>query len=143
MPNLPASEYIEIHDGLRLSDKYVEALPEYFNYLKLSLHNSRPTGTADFADLQSLAYFGICDSERGLKNYDAAIANCEKALSYDALDPYTHYALALSYLKKASESNILAGLDPAIEHFQQVIDLNPDLEEAGMARQNLANIQKL
>ena len=38
-------------------------------------------------DLRSLAYFGICDCERKLSQFDAAIAYCQKALAYDPERP--------------------------------------------------------
>jgi tetratricopeptide (TPR) repeat protein len=93
-------------------------------------------------DLRSLAYFGICDANRTLSNYDLAIGFCQKSLSYDPQDPYAHYALGLAYLHVAVANNSVAELSPALRHFQQVVTLNPDLEEAGIARQNIANIEK-
>ena len=100
-------------------------------------------GTQDiWKDLRSLAYFGICDCERKLSNFDAAISNCERSLSYDARDPYAHFALGLTFMTKAVNTNSIAELDPALKHFQQMIDINPDMDEAKTARQNIANIQK-
>jgi len=32
-------------------------------------------------DLRSLAYFGLCDSQRLLNNFDTAIGYCQKALT--------------------------------------------------------------
>ena len=93
-------------------------------------------------DLRSLAYFGICDSERNLGNFDSAIYSCQKALAYDSKDPYAHYALGLSYMRKAVETNSIAELDPALRHFQQMLAINPDLGEAEFARKNVANIQQ-
>ena len=94
-------------------------------------------------DLRSLAYFGICDANRTLSNFDLAIGFCQKSLSYDPQDPYAHYALGLAYLHKAVANNSAAELSPALRHFQQVVSLNPDLEEAGIARKNIANIEKV
>jgi tetratricopeptide (TPR) repeat protein len=93
-------------------------------------------------DLRSLAYFGICDCERKLNNFDSAIAYCQKALTYDGKDPYAHYALGLSYLHKAVAANETGDLDPALRHLKEVVALNPDMEEAKIAKQNIANIEK-
>ena len=93
-------------------------------------------------DLRSLAYFGICDCERKLNNFDSAIASCQRSLSYDPRDPYAHYALGLTFMTKAVNTGSVAELDPALKHFQQMIEINPDLDEAKTARQNISNIQK-
>jgi hypothetical protein len=45
-------------------------------------------------------------------------------------------------MTKAVKTNSVAELDPAIKHFQTMIDINPDMDEAKAARQNIANIQK-
>jgi len=65
-----------------------------------------------------------------------------KALTYYTNDPFAHYALALSYLHKAVDGNETGDLDPALKHFQQVVAINPDMDEAKYARQNIANIEK-
>ena len=94
-------------------------------------------------DLRSLAYFGICDAERKSKQFDSAIRYCQSALRYDARDPYAHFALAASYMDKAINDGIVAELDPALKHFQEVLAINPNLDEAGYAKKNIENIQKL
>lgn len=65
-----------------------------------------------------MAYLGICDCERNLANCDAAITSCQKTLSYDSKDPYAHFALGLSYMRKAVQTNSIAELDPALRDFQ-------------------------
>jgi tetratricopeptide (TPR) repeat protein len=93
-------------------------------------------------DLRSLAYFGICDSHRLLAQYDQAVGYCQKALSYDLKDPYAHFALGISYMHKANAENSVADLGPALQHLEQVIAINPDLEEAAKARKNIEIIHK-
>jgi tetratricopeptide (TPR) repeat protein len=93
-------------------------------------------------DLRSLAYFGICDCQRNLAQFDSAIASCQRALAYDSKDPYAHYALGLSYMRKAVQTGSIAELDPALRHFQQMLAINPDLAEADYARRNIATIEK-
>jgi tetratricopeptide (TPR) repeat protein len=158
-----AEPHLWLADSLRLSGKPADSIPEYGQYLKLSDFDSKFAGQVNYyvlgsligmgrrkraaeqdiwKDLRSLAYFGICDANRTLSNYDLAIGFCQKSLSYDPQDPYAHYALGLAYLHVAVANNSVAELSPALRHFQQVVTLNPDLEEAGIARQNIANIEK-
>ncbi len=158
-----AEPHLWLGDSLRLSGKFADAEPEYNQYLKLSdfdsklagqlnyyvlgslfgLGRRKKAGTQDiWKDLRSLAYFGICDCERKLQRYDSAISFCEKSLSYDSKDPFAHYALGLSFMTKAVNTGSIAELTPALQHFQQMITLNPDLDEVKQARQNIANIQQ-
>ena len=118
-----AEPHMWMGDSLRLSGKYAEAKTEYGEYLRLSDFDSKLAGKLNYyvlgsfigmgrksrasqhdiwQDLRSLAYFGICDCEHKLNNFDSAIAYCQKALTYDMKDPYAHYALGLSYLQKAN-----------------------------------------
>jgi tetratricopeptide (TPR) repeat protein len=95
-----------------------------------------------WSDLRSLAYFGLCDSQRKLADLDAAIMNCQKSLTYGPKDPYAHYALGLAFMYKANKTGSIAELQPALQHLQKTIEINPDFSEAQLARQNIANIQK-
>ena len=158
-----AEPHLWLADSLRLSGKYAEAKNEYGQYLTLSDFDSKLAGQLNYyvlgflagfgkkkraaqqdiwKDLRSLAYFGICDCERNLANFDLAIDSCQKSLAYDSKDPYAHYALGLSYMRKAVQTGSIAELDPALRHFQQMIAINPDLGEADYARKNIANIRK-
>jgi len=158
-----AEPHMWLADSLRLSGKPAQAIPEYTEYLKLSDFDSKLAGQLNYyvlgslfgmgrkkraaeqdiwKDLRSLAYFGICDCNRLLADYDQAIGFCEKSLSYDAGDPYAHFALGLSYMHKAVAGNSIAELDPALRHFQQVVAINPEMDEADKARKNIASIQK-
>jgi tetratricopeptide (TPR) repeat protein len=94
-------------------------------------------------DLRSLAYFGLCDSQRLLNNFDTAIGYCQKALSYDPSDPYAHFALALSYTSKAQSSGAVEPLVPARKHFSDTITLNPDMAESERAKKYIAEIDAL
>lgn len=158
-----AEPHLWLADSLRLSGKWSDAEPEYNQYLKLSdfdsklagqlnyyvlgslfgLGRKKRAGTQDiWKDLRSLAYFGICDCERKLSRFDTAIQYCQKSLSYDSKDPFAHYALGLTFMSKAVNTGSVAELTPAMQHFEQMIALNPDLDEVKIARQNIANIQK-
>jgi tetratricopeptide (TPR) repeat protein len=158
-----AEPYLWLGDSLRLSGKYADAQTSYDNYLKFSDFDSKLAGKLNYyvlgsligfgrkkragtqdiwKDLRSLAWFGICDCERKLANFDAAIASCQRALSYDSQDPYAHYALGLAYMTQAVDTGSVAELDPAMKHFQAMIAINPDMDEAKNAKQNIANIEK-
>jgi tetratricopeptide (TPR) repeat protein len=156
-----AEPHLWLGDSLRLSGKWSDAPAEYNLYLKLSDFDSHLAGQLNYyvlgsligfgrrkhpsqqdiwKDLRSLAYFGICDSQYRLKNFDSAIAFCQKALTYDAGDPYAHYILGLSYIRRANQTNNVADIAPARLHLERVLAINPDLEEANYAKQNLAAI---
>jgi len=93
-----------------------------------------------WADLRSLAHFGICDAERKLSRFDAAISDCQQALTYDPEDPYIHYALGLTYARQAQDTGTLGPLAAACKHFRSMLDINPHMAEADYARQNMASI---
>ena len=95
-------------------------------------------------DLRNLAYFGICDCERKLGQFDAAITSCQKALAYDPKDPFAHYALGLSYMGRYNTpEGGYSDLAAAQRHLQEAIDINGDMAEAKLARQNIVNIQQV
>jgi tetratricopeptide (TPR) repeat protein len=158
-----AEPHLWMADSLRLSDSYSDARAEYERYLQLSDFDSHLAGQLNYyvlgylagfgkrkraaqqdiwRDLRSLAYFGLCDCERNLGNFDLAIANCQKSLAYDPRDPYAHYALGLSYMRKAVQAGSIAELDPALRHFREMLAINPDLGEAEYARKNVATIER-
>ena len=162
-----APEYAEPHlwmgESLRLSAHYDASLAEYGQYLKLSNFQSKLSGQLNYyvvgyligmgkknratqqdiwKDLRNLAWFGSCDCERKLKHYDLAIPDCQKALTYDPSDAYTHYALALSYAGQGAHVGSYELLAAAVQHFQAMLQLNPDLQEAGFAKQNISSLQK-
>jgi len=158
-----AEPHLWLGDSLRLSGKLADAGAEYDQYLKLSDFDSKLAGQLNYyvlgslfglgrrkhaaqediwKDLRGLAYFGICDCQYQSKQYDSAILACQKSLSYYRQDPYAHYDLGLAYMHKAMAADNPADLDPALQHLRQVIAINPDLDQAKIARQNIANIQK-
>jgi tetratricopeptide (TPR) repeat protein len=159
-----AESHFWLADSLRLSGKYQEAKREYSEYLRLSDFDSKFAGKLNYyalgfligmgkkkraaqtdiwKDLRSLAYFGLCDSDRKLTNYDAAIAYCQRSLSYDTDDPYVHYALGLCYARKAEQTNSVETLPAACKQFREMLLLNPNLAESDYAKKNIASISKL
>jgi len=159
-----AEPHLWLAESLRLSSQFPESSSEYTEYLRLSDYDSKLAGkmnyyvlgflagvgrkkraaqTDTWRDMRSLAYFGLCDSERKQGHFELGVAYCQKSLAYDANDAYTHYALALCYAREAAANGSLETLAAARKHFQTMIDLNGDLEEAKFARQNLQNIDNL
>jgi hypothetical protein len=159
-----AEPHLWLAESLRLSAKYPEASSEYTEYLRLSDFDSKLAGrlnyyvlgylagigkkkraaqTDTWRDMRSLAYFGLCDSERKQSHFELGVAYCQKSLAYDAKDPYTHYALALCYAREAAQNGSLETLAAARRHFETMIELNGDLEEAKFARQNVQNIDQV
>ena len=159
-----AEPHMWLAESLRLSGKYDDARKEYEEYLRLSDFDSKLAGQFNYyvlgflaglgrkkhaaqrdiwRDLRSLAYFGMCDCERKLSRFDPAIDYCQKSLTYDQADPYAHFALALAFTRKANQTGSCETLPAALKHFRTVVELNADLAEAQMARQNIASIEKV
>jgi tetratricopeptide (TPR) repeat protein len=145
-------------ESLRLSDRYDQAIESYQRYLQLTDFNSKLAGNLNYyvvgfltglgkkkrasqqdiwKDMRSLAWFGICDADRKLNRYGEAIEACREALRYDSEDPFTHYVLGLSYAHQANVQNDRSLCTPAINHFETMLEINPDLEQADFARKNL------
>ena len=62
-----------------------------------------------------------------------------------ALDPKlagAHYTLGLAFMTKATKTQSIAELDPALRHFRTMVQLAPDIAEAGYARKNIAAIEE-
>ncbi len=159
-PNNPEPHFW-LAESLRLSGAYEKAAAAYTEYLRLSDFDSKLAGKMNYyvlgflagfgkkkraaqqdiwKDLRSLAYFGICDCQRKLSNYDAAISNCQRALNYDPEDPYIHYALGLVYARKAQATGSIESLPAARQHFATMLQINSDMAEAEYARKNIASI---
>ena len=151
-------------ESLRMSGNYEEAKRGYLEYLRLSNFDSgvarkinyyalgflagrfgkktRASQRDIWKDLRGLAYFGLCDSEYLLKRYEAAVAYCQKALTYAPGDPYAHFVLGKSYAGYYNQTGKLEALPAASKHFRAMLTLNADLTESEYARKTLANIEK-
>lgn len=162
-----APEYAEPHlwlaDSLRMSGKYDAAHQEYDNYLRLSNFQSNLAGQIHYylvgsliglgkrkraaqqdiwKDLRNLAYFGMCDCERKLDHFDRAIQDCQKALTYDPSDPFTHYALGQAFAREGAQTGSYEMLAAAVQHFREMLRIDPDLEQAALARRNIETLEK-
>jgi tetratricopeptide (TPR) repeat protein len=101
-------------------------------------------GTTDvWKELRKLTYFGLCDCERKLNRFQYAIAFCQKSLSFDPQDEFTHYVLALAYAGQANATGDIGLLPAARKHFSRMIELNGELQEAEYAKANIKNIDAL
>jgi tetratricopeptide (TPR) repeat protein len=159
-PNNPEPHFW-LAESLRLSGAFDKGAAEYAVYLRLSDFDSKLAGKMNYyvlgylagfgkkkraaqqdiwRDLRSLAYFGICDCQRKLSNWDTAIENCQKALSYTPDDPYVHFALGLTYALKAQATGSVENLPAARQHFAAMLKINGDMSEADSARKNIASI---
>ena len=147
-----------------MKKQFSQAIPEYQTYLRLSYFDSssmqkflgyhvlgytlgigkkkRAANTDVWRELRSLAYFALCNCELELNHYDNAIAYCQKSLSFDKEDPFTHYALGWSYLRQADSSGDVSLLPAARKHFNTMLDINPGIEYADKVKKQVAVIDK-
>lgn len=158
-----AEAHFWLAESLRMSGKPAESSREYEEYLRLSDFDSKLAGKLNYyvagyligfgrkkraaqtdiwKDLRSLAYFGLCENAKNLKQYEAAIGHCRKALNYDPQDAYTHYLLALNYAYEGQRTGSIEMLAAARRSFQVMLDLNAELEQAQFARKNIAAIDQ-
>lgn len=159
-----AEAHFWLAEALRMSGQYEEAKREYLEYLRLSNFDSsvarkinyyafgflagrfgkksRASQRDIWKDLRSQAYFGLCDCEYLTRRYEAAVAYCQRALSYASGDPYTHYVLGRSYARYYEQTGKLEALPAACKHFRAMLALNPDLTESEYARKTLTSIER-
>jgi tetratricopeptide (TPR) repeat protein/uncharacterized caspase-like protein len=146
---------------LRHLNQFALAELEYKTYLQLSNYDSGKAGKIDYyligytlgigrkrraaqadiwQELRGEANFGICDCEALQKNFAAAVPYCQKALSYIPQDLWANYRLGTIYIEQSNQNASSALLSAARTHFQQVVTINPDTEEAARARQYIGKI---
>jgi uncharacterized caspase-like protein/tetratricopeptide (TPR) repeat protein len=101
---------------------------------------------------QGQANLGICDCEFMQKRYDAATPFCDKALTLMPSDLWANYRLGVIYIEQANaraqavntaSANTQSAKDllkAARVRFENVVTVNPDTNEAGLARQYIAKI---
>ena len=100
----------------------------------------RAAQTDIWRDMRSEANFGLCDAISHQKRLDDAISHCQQALVYDPADPFSHYLLARTFMEKYNQAPDAGLLAAARTHFDKVIALNPDTNEAANARKYIKNI---
>lgn len=155
--------HLWLAESLRFTSKWQEAIGEYNQYLRLTNFDSGLAGQLSYnllgyligmgkkshSSMQDIwkeargqAYFGLCDCERKLSRYQQAITDCQKSLAYSQQDPLTHYELGLVYAHMANEQQSIEMASVARQHFQEMLVLNPDLDQASTAKQMIANIDQ-
>jgi tetratricopeptide (TPR) repeat protein/uncharacterized caspase-like protein len=101
----------------------------------------RPTQLAVFRDLRGLGFYGLCVCEQGVENVRQAVQYCEQALKYSQNDPYTQFQLASVYIDRFNATSDCRSILDAQRCFRKVIELNPEIDEAKWAKENLANVE--
>lgn len=156
-----AEAHFWLAESLRMSTKWADANREYADYLRLSNFDSGTAGKMNYyvmgyligfgkkkqasqvdiwRVLRSSAYFGMCNCKTKTGDYDGAITDCQKALSYDSQDPMSHYALGLAYMYKAKQTGRMEVVSAARDQFAQMVQINPDLAEAEYAKKNITTL---
>jgi tetratricopeptide (TPR) repeat protein len=151
-------------EALRFNKQCPEAVTEYQQYLRLSDFDSKLAGKLNYyvlgylagigrkkraaqtdiwRELQFMANFGLCDCERIGRRYEEATRWCQQALRLDPADLYAHYALGLIFTEKFNQSSSAGYLSAARTHFEKVIALNPETNEAERSRNYLARISQV
>jgi cytochrome c-type biogenesis protein CcmH/NrfG len=154
-----AEPYLWLAENLRLAGQFDAAKQPYEQYLRLSDFDSKLAGKLNYyvagfligmgkkkrasqhdiwRDLRSLAYFGLCDSDRNLKKWDGAIQSCSLALKFDPQYELAHYAIGISYAGKFNETQRRELAAAAATHFSAMLALNDNIEEASKAKVFLA-----
>ena len=157
-------------DSLHSTADISQAETEYSQYLTLSDFDSKFAGKLNYyvlpwligtgskkraaqtdiwKQMRAQANFGMCDCEWLQKRYDTAIEYCETALSFDPQDLFAQYRLGILYSQKFNVLNEHAtapnGLDLLVEarkHFNTVIALNSDVDQATNSRKYILNIDQ-
>jgi tetratricopeptide (TPR) repeat protein len=148
---------------MRMKKQSAASTSEYETYLRLSDFDTGMAGKLNYyvvgylagmgrkrraaqqdiwQELHSLAYVGMCENAKDLKQYETAIQHCRRALRYDPSDPFAHYLLGLSYTYQAELTGSLELLAAAKRSFRNMLDINPDLKEAAYAKANLEEIDR-
>ena len=142
--NMPADAIREYNLYLSLSnfDSGFGGQLNYYlaGYLFGAGRKTRAAQSDIWRELRGQANLGICDCHWMLKEYDAAIASCQQALTYIPKDLFANYRLGIVYAQKFNQQNSVGLLAAAKEHFVAVVAANPDTDEAGRSRKYIQMI---
>ncbi len=155
--------HLWLAESLHLTKAWEPAAGEYNQYLKLTNFDTGLAGQLNYnllgyligmgkksrsslqdiwKDARAQAYFGLCDCERHQARFEQAIAHCQKSLAYSPSDALTHYVLGMTYASEANAKNSLELASVARQHFEEMLALNPDLNESTNAKQMITNIDR-
>ena len=90
---------------------------------------------------QSSAYFGLCDCELELENFQRAAVYCRKAIALDGDDAFAHNLMGQTLMSLFNRDQRRDDLKQAETAFSNVLKLAPESDIAGRARQNLKNVR--
>lgn len=146
---------------LRHLNQFATAEQEYKTYLQLSDYDSGKAGKVSYyllgytlgvgkkrraaqsdiwRELRGEANLGICDCEALQKKFTTALPYCQKALTYTPQDLWANYRLGTIYIEESNTQPSPALLAAARTHFQQVVAINPDTDEAARAKKYISKI---
>jgi tetratricopeptide (TPR) repeat protein len=147
-------------DPPRRSGIYAQAVDSYRSVLRLTDFPSQTParfGTCVFfglgcrshADRQipyayhrSLAFAGLCECEDKLGNLLRASDYCQRAIKYDPKEPLYYYLLARLDGDLFNRTKNCDYLVAARNNFNNMLQINPDLEQAPYARANVDKIDQ-
>ena len=156
-----AEAHFWLAESLRQKNLCAEAESQYDNYLALSNFDSGMAGKINYyvagyllgygvkkraaqtdiwKQLRGQANTGLCDCEWMLKKFDSAIHYCQTALTLTPNDLFTNYRLGILYSEQYNKLGGVALLAAARKHFENVIEQNPDANEADRSRKYVRNI---
>jgi len=156
-----AEAHFWLAESLRQKHQSPEAEAQYNQYLALSNFDSGMAGKLSYylggyllgygvkkraaqadiwKELRGQANTGLCDCEWLQKKFDSAIHYCQTALTFTPTDLFTNYRLGILYSEQYNSSGSVALLAAARKHFQNVIEQNPDANEADRSRKYVRNI---
>jgi tetratricopeptide (TPR) repeat protein len=159
-----AEAHFWLAESLRQKNGCGEAESEYNNYLSLSNFDSGKAGKLNYylggyllgygvkkraaqtdiwKELRGQANTGLCDCEFLQKKVDSAIRYCQTALTFTPSDLFTNYRLGVLYSQQYNQSGSVAQLAAARKHFENVIEKNPDANEADRSRKYVKNIDSV
>lgn len=159
-----AEPHFWLAESLRMKLNFKEARKEYVEYLRYSNFDSGMAGNLNYyvvgfligkgkrrraaqkdiwQDLRGMTYFGLCECAYKDKKLDDAKLFCQKSLQYDRDYAYAHYLSGLVYATDAQSTGSLENLAVARKHFERMLELNPDMDEAKSVKTMLASFAKV
>lgn len=159
-----AEAHFWLAESLRQKNVCGEAESQYGDYLSLSNFDSGMGGKLNYylggyllgygvkkraaqvdiwKQLRGQANTGLCDCEFLQKKFDSAIRYCQTALTFTPTDLFTNYRLGVVYAQQYNQSGSVAELAAARKHFENVIEENPDANEADRSRKYVKNIDSV
>jgi tetratricopeptide (TPR) repeat protein len=159
-----AEAHFWLAESLRQKNGCSEAESQYGDYLSLSNFDSGTAGKVNYyvvgylfgagskkraaqtdiwKELRGQANTGLCDCEWMEKKFDSAIHYCQTALAYTPADLFANYRLGILFAEEYNQSGKVALLATAREHFEKVIEVNPDANEADRSRKYVQNIDSV